>query len=142
MNANRRADRSRRGYSLAELAVAMMVVMTAMTVSIKVLGWNATERRASDRRDWALQTASNVLEGASALPFDKVDTAAVQSLAHATDSEKVLPGASWEIAVADDPESPVPARRIQLKLQWKERSALLSGPVRLTSWVYRRRPAQ
>src|SRR5437660_1076339 len=73
MNANRPQTRPRRrGYTLIEMAIAVIVVMTAMGVTVRVLGWNARERRAADRREWAVQAASNILERVSAEPFDRV----------------------------------------------------------------------
>ena len=44
--------------------------MIAMTLTVKVLGWVGTEHRAWDRRQWAAQEASNLMEQATARPFD------------------------------------------------------------------------
>ncbi len=142
MNANPFRTRPRRGYTLIELAISVVVVMAAMGVTVKVLGWVATERRAADRRDWAVQTVSNVMERVSSGPFDRVTPEAVKAVAAATSADRALPGAVWGVTVEDEPGGPAPARRVALQLRWKERSGGLSLPVRLTAWVYRKGPSQ
>lgn len=142
MNPNHSRTRPRRGYTLIELAVSLLVVMAAMGVSVKVLGWVATERRAADRRDWALQTVSNVLERVTSGPFDRATAGEVKALAAATAAGRSLPGAAWEVAVEDEPGAPAPARRVSLQLRWNERAGGLGAPVRLTAWVYRRGPSR
>ena len=136
MNANRSRSRPRRGFGLAELAISAMVVMVAMGVTVKVLGWVATERRAADRREWAVQTVSNVLERVGSEPFDRVTTETVKTIAAATTRDRALPDAVWEVAVEDDKDAPIPSRRVSLQLRWKERSGGWGAPVRLTAWVY------
>ena len=137
MNAKRTQTRPRRGYTLLELAVSVMVLMTAMIVSVRVLGWVGNERRASDRRQWALQTASNVLERVSREPFERVTPETVKSIAAATAAERALPDPAWEVAVDVVKGEATPSKRVTLGLRWKERSGELGAPVRLTSWVFR-----
>jgi Tfp pilus assembly protein PilV len=145
MNANRskrcptpRRRRPRRGYALVEVAISILIAMTAMVVMVKVLGWLGAERRSADRRGWAVQAASNVLERVAAEPFDRVTAETVKSIAAATGATKALPDAAWEIDVADEPDKPVASKRVGLSLRWKERSGGWSSPVRLTSWVFRK----
>jgi hypothetical protein len=110
--------------------------MAAMGVSVRVLGWIGTERRAADRRLWATQALSNLAERVSAEPFGRVAPARAKELASEAHADRVLPEAEWSIDVADEPR-PVPARRVALLLRWKERSGGWDGPARLTFWVYR-----
>lgn len=141
MNANRKTTRPvRRAFTTLELAVSVLTVMTAMGMTVKVLGWVGTERRAADRRQWAAQVASNVLERASSEPFDRVTADTVKAIASRTDAARSLPGAEWEVSVVDEDPSPVPARRVTLRLRWTERSGNWVAPVRLTSWVFRGGP--
>ncbi len=137
MNANRKGTRPRRGFTLPEVAIAAFVLVVAMGLSVKVLGWLGTERRAADRRQWAIQATSNVMERIVSEPFDRVTVETARALADKAEASRALPGADWEIAIEDDRDAPVPGRRISLRLRWKERSAEPVAPVRLTSWVYR-----
>ena len=127
----------RRGYGMAEVAVALLLLMVAMNLMVRILGVVGTERRASDRRLWAVETASNVLERASSEPFDAVTAKAVRAIADEADVAKVLPGAAWDVAVEADKEATVVAKKIALRLRWKERSGEWTSPVRLSTWVYR-----
>jgi hypothetical protein len=121
-----------------ELAVSVLVLLAAMSVTVKVLGWFGNERRAADRRQWAVQAASNVLERVASEPFDRVTAERTREIAAATGAAKVLPGAAWDVAVEDDRDLPVPARRVYVQLRWEERTGGWGSPVRLTTWVYRR----
>ena len=40
----------------------MLVLMVVMASTVKLLGFVAGDRRASERRQWAIQTVSNVME--------------------------------------------------------------------------------
>jgi len=138
MKTQRAAPRRRRqGYALLDVTVALFVAVTAMTVTVKVLGWMAAERRAGDRRQWASQEAANVLERAVAGPYDALTAERVRALASAAKAETVLPGAAWDVEVADDPAAPRPARRVSLRLRWRDRSGGWGAPVRLSAWVFR-----
>ena len=129
----------RRGYGLAEVAVALLLLMVAMNLMVKVLGVVGSERRAADRRLWAVETASNVLERVSSEPFDSITVDAVRAVADQSGASQVLPGAVWEVSVDDDKESKAPARKVSLRLRWKERSGEWGAAVRLSAWVYRGR---
>lgn len=136
-----RNDRRRRrgGFTLIELAMALLLLGVAMGVTMKVLSGVGRDRRAADRRQWALQEVANVMERVGAEPFERVTAERALAIAGELKADRVLPEASWEIAVTDDRDSPVPGRRVSVRLRWKDRSGGWDSPVRLTSWVYRRR---
>lgn len=134
----RRGGRPRGGYTLIELALSLLVLLAAMGVTVRVLGWVGKDRRAADRRQWAVQTAGNVMERVSAGPFEKVTTGEANTIAAAAGAGRVLPDAAWEVAV-DEVKEPAPGKRVTLRLRWRETGLGLSGPVRLTAWVYPRR---
>lgn len=142
MNAQTRGTpagrRRRRAYGLVEVGMAVMLIVAAMSLMVKALGVVANERREADRRLWAVEAASNVLERASAEPFEGITREKVDAIAADTGAERVLPGAAWESTVEDDRGAPVPAKRVSLRLRWKNRSGGLGEPVRLSTWVYRK----
>ena len=64
-----RSTRSRRrGSLLVEVAMAAVLLMIAMTLTVKVLGLVALERRASERRQRALFEVANVMERITSYP--------------------------------------------------------------------------
>jgi hypothetical protein len=143
MTANRQATGAgprRGGYTLVEVVLSVVVLLSAMTVVVKVLGWVGVEQRVADRRSWAVQEVANLMERLTAEPFEDITRARARSLSGERTANRVLPGAEWEADVGDETAGPVPAKRVTLRLRWKARSGGWEGPVRLTSWVYRRRP--
>ena len=135
---NPRGPSRRGGYTMVELAVSVLVLVAAMGISVRVVGWVGAERRSADRRQWALQEVANVMERVSAEPFDRVTPAKARAIASGSDAAGRLPGGSWEVAVDDERDSPVPARRVSVRLRWKDRSGGWEAPARLTAWVFRR----
>ena len=134
----RRGGRRRGGYTLVELAMSLLVLLAAMGVTVRVLGAVGKDRRAADRRQWAVQAVGNVMERVTAEPFEKVTDGEAKKIADRAGASDLLPGAAWEVAVVEVKE-PVPGKRVTLRLRWKETGVGLSGPVRLTAWVYPRR---
>ncbi len=140
MFARRRAGR--RGYALLEITVAVVLLLAAMNLTVKMLGWVAAERRGVDRRHWAIQSVANVMERVTAEPFDRVTVETARSIASRSGAATVLPGAEWSIAVDDDRDAPIPARRVSINLRWKERAVGWEAPVRVSSWVFDKGRAQ
>lgn len=127
---------NRRGYSLLELTMSVIVLMAAMSLTVKVLGWVGMERRAADRRLWAIQEMGNVMERVAGEPFDKLTKASVESLTTEGHLERVLPGALWEVGVVDDDKKALTSKRVTIGLRWKERAGGWEAPLTLTTWVY------
>ena len=63
--------RASQGSLLAELAMSAAMLMIAMALTVKVLGWVGVQQRAWDRRQVAVQEASNLMERLTARPFDE-----------------------------------------------------------------------
>ena len=134
--------RRRKGSFLAEMAMSAAMLMIAMTLTVKVLGWMATEHRAWDRRQWAAQEASNLMEQATARPFDDVSTKTLGDLTLSPQARRLLPDAELKADVVEnDPAGGPGSKRVVVRLRWKDRSGGWDSPVHLTSWIYRGRPA-
>jgi hypothetical protein len=138
MTSRRIGKRPRRGYTLVEIAVAALLLMAAMSITVKALGWVARERRSADRRQWAAQEVSNVMEQLTAEPFEKLNTARAREITLASKAERVLPGASWQVEIVNEARPDFPGKRLSLLLRWKDRVGEWGAPVRLTSWVFGR----
>ena len=131
----------RRGSLLAEVAMSSVMLMIAMALTVKVLGWVGVERRAWDRRQWAAQEVSNLMEEATSRPFEEVSTASLKGLAISPHAQALLPGAELAAEVAEnDPAGGPGSKRVSIRLRWHNRSGEWDAPVRLTSWIYSGRP--
>ena len=126
---------------LVEVAMSAVMLMIAMTLTVKVLGWMGIEQRAWDRRQWAAQDASNLMEQATARPFDEVTTTALEELTLSPQALRLLPGAELKADVVEnDPAGGQGSKRVVVLLRWRDRSGDWDSPIRLTSWIYRGRP--
>jgi len=133
--------RPRRGVLLPELAMATVMLMIGMTLTVKVLGYAGQQRRAAEQRERAVQEAANAMERLTARPFDEVNPDRAAALAISPASLPSLPGA--ELSVTVDESRPGPgrsAKRIAVRLRWRNRAGDWDAPVRLTTWIERWRP--
>ncbi len=122
---------------LAETAAAAVLLAVAMVATVKLLGWTAAERRASERRGWALQEAANTMETLTALPFDRLTQEEAGRRAELSGAaQEVLPGGRMHVEIHDEPSPPM--KRIHLTLRWAGASGLGEAPVRLTAWIGRK----
>lgn len=120
-----------------------VMLMIAMALTVKVLGWAGAERRAWDRRQWAAQEASNLMEEATSRPFEAVTASALKSLQLSPQARALLPAAELASEVAEnDPAGGPGSKRVAIRLRWHNRSGEWDAPVRLTSWIYRGRPGR
>ena len=61
---------ARRGSLLAEVTMAAVLLMIAMTLTVKVMGYAGIERRATERRQRALLEVANLMERITAYQFE------------------------------------------------------------------------
>ncbi len=136
-----RPRRSRRGSLLAEVAMSGAMLMIAMGLTVKVLGWVGAQRRAWDRRQVAVQEAANLMERLTGKPFDSVTPESTHSLPLSPRARQSLPKVELKIDVREnDRAGGSGSKRVAIQLRWQGRSGEWDAPVRLTSWIYRGRP--
>jgi hypothetical protein len=132
---------ARRGSFLVEAALSAAMLMVAMTLSVKLVGWLGAEQRSWDRRQLASAELSNLMEELTGQPFDAVTPLAVRDLPLSPQARRSLPGAELKIDVVEnDPVGGVGSKRVAIRLRWLGRSGQWDAPVRLVSWIYRGRP--
>jgi Tfp pilus assembly protein PilV len=132
----------RRGSLLIELTVATAMLIIGMSLAVKVLGYAALQRRSAEQRQRALQEVANVMERITADPFDEVTPERARAMSISPSATSSLPGA--ELAVEVTPSQPGAgrsARRIAVRLRWRNRAGEWEAPVRLTTWIERGRAA-
>ena len=127
----------RRGFTLLELAAAGVLMAAALVVCVQVLGWIALERRAADRRQWATQEVSNVMEHLTTRSWDELTAEAAQGVQLSQSASEVLPEAELHADVTISEMEPA-AKRITVELRWRNRAGEFDAPVRLTTWLFRR----
>ena len=132
----------RRGSLLPELAMSAVMLAIVMTLTVKVLGYAGQQRRSSDLRQRALLEVANVMEQITCDPFERITSERARRVSISPTAAGMLRGA--ELAVEVKEEQPGPgrsAKRIAIRLRWMGRSGEWEAPVRLTTWVERRRPS-
>jgi hypothetical protein len=130
----------RRGSLLVEVAMAAVLLMIAMGLTVKVLGLVAVERRASERRQRALFEVGNLMERITAYPFDEVTPELGRRLALTPTSAQSLPDAQLAVDIAgSEPGAGRSAKRVAIRLRWRGPEGEWVAPVRLSSWIERRR---
>jgi Tfp pilus assembly protein PilV len=137
----KRRPRARRGTVLLETAISAMILMIAMTLAAKVTASLAAERRAWDRRGVAAVEVANALERIAAKPFDALAVGPVEGLSLSPTATATLPGAELTADAADDPAGELAARRVTIRLRWRDRAGDWGAPVRLVTWIHRRKEA-
>jgi Tfp pilus assembly protein PilV len=135
------AFKNRRGSMLVEVTMATVILMIVMTVAVKTLALAARERSAAERRERALAEASNVMERLTAEPFDEVTPERAHALVLPPLARQVLAHGelSVDVSAAEPAPGGVAAKRVAVGLRWRNRTGEWETPVRLTSWIYRRR---
>jgi hypothetical protein len=119
--------------------MSAVMLIIAMSLIARVVGWTAADRRNLDRREWAVQEAANLMERLSARPFEDLTADAVKDTPLSPEAARTLPDAKLDVEIVDDdPAGGDDSKRITLGLRWRSRSGEWDAPVRLTSWVYRR----
>jgi prepilin-type N-terminal cleavage/methylation domain-containing protein len=125
----------RRGFTLIEIAVSVVLLAAAMMLTVQVLGWVASGRRASERRQWAAQEAANVMERFTALPWERISPESARAVTLSPEARQGLP--HEELAVSVDDQDGGRSKRVSVRIRWRNRAGEWDAPVRLTAWVYR-----
>jgi hypothetical protein len=118
---------------MVEVVLAAFMLGIGMTLTMKMLGWVALERRVAERRECAVQEAANLMERLGAFRWNELTDERARRLALSERARAALPGAELSVRVerpADD------ARRLVVNLRWRNRAGSFDRPVRLTSWRF------
>jgi hypothetical protein len=125
---------------LVEVTMASVILMVLMSVAIKVVGFVAHERGAASRRQRALVEAGNAMERITAYSFDQVTPEEAKRIVLPESARHALPGSELTVDVTTvDRPADRAAKRITVRLRWRDRAGNWEAPIRLTSWMERRR---
>jgi prepilin-type N-terminal cleavage/methylation domain-containing protein len=134
-NINTTSQKSRRGFTLLELIVALILLGTVSTIVIPALGWMGVENRLSLQRQEAVQGLGNLMDELTSRPYADLTTDAAEKLELPEALRNQLPGAKLKVEIA---ETEPGVKRIRLELGWNQRSGRPIAPLRLTAWVHER----
>ena len=132
---------ARRGSLLVELALSAAMLIIAMGLTVKVLGWVGAQRRNWDRRQVAVQEVANVMERLTARPFESVTPESTRDIPLSARARQSLPRVELKVDVQENDKVGGPgSKRLAIALRWQGRSGEWDAPVHLTSWIYLGRP--
>jgi prepilin-type N-terminal cleavage/methylation domain-containing protein len=126
---------TRRGFTLIEVTITVVLLAAAMTAIVQVLGWVAAERRAIERRQWAVEEAANLMERVTAAPFDEITAESARAVTLSAPVREKLPGPELTVNVSA-PEAAHGGKRVAIGIRWRGRGGTWEAPVRLTAWIY------
>ncbi len=121
---------------MLEITASVVMLATAMTVTVQLLGSLAAERRAAERRLCAVQEVANLMERVAARPWGEVTPDGLRAVSLNPGALRALPAAELT-ATVDDASASRGEKQIRIRLRWRDRSGNWTAPVRLTAWVYR-----
>jgi hypothetical protein len=125
------------------MAMSTVILVVVMSLAIKILGWVALERRGTERRERATLEVANLMERLTAYPYEQVTPELARKSTLSTETAASLPGAELKVDVAaNEPAKDRSAKRIAIQLRWRNQQGDWVAPVRLTSWIERRRPSR
>ncbi len=128
---------TRRGVSMVEMIVAACLLTCAMAMVAQVIGRSAARRRDAGHHRIAVQEAANVMERLAVRPFDELTPDGVADEQLSPQAGQSLPEGVVEVHVTEAAGEP-DARRIEVEIRWRGRSAQPDPSVELVTWRYRR----
>jgi hypothetical protein len=135
---NRQWDtQMRRGISLLEAAVSIVVLGAALMTTAQILRWTALQERSTERRRCALEAATAVLDRFTLEPWEAITPSQAATLSLPRETAQSLGESRLIVKVAEEPGKPA-AKRISVELGWGPTGRGAIDEVRLTTWVFQR----
>ena len=134
-NINTTSQKSRRGFSLLEMIVALVLLGAVTTIVIPALGWMGVENRLSLQRQEAAQGLGNLMDELTSRPYEQLTSDAAENLELPEALRNQLPGAKLKVEISGTEPG---VKRIRMELGWNQRNGRPIAPMRLTAWVHER----
>jgi len=126
----------RRGFTILELSVAMIILGALMTLCVKWVGASGAQQREVRWREAALAEAANVMERLAAQKWDELSPERVAKVAISEETRQRLPDGSLAVQVTQSAGEPV-AKEIAVTVRWRPRTGVPDAQVRLVAWRFR-----
>lgn len=123
-----------RGFTLVEMMVAGVLLMTVTMIVVPGIYWVHRERRQTEYRQIAIVEVENMMERVVSLPFNDITQSKVDKFVLSESALRQLPNADLNIEISESGNKPL-MKKIQVQLGWNDHRGINVVPVRLTSWV-------
>lgn len=136
----RSGDGQRRGLTLIEVSVSILLVGVLGSLIAQSLVLRAHQQRAVERRELAVAEAGNLMQQLTSISWNDLTQERLATFSLSDNLRQAVPAATLDLAVepsADKPE----AKRISIKIAYPGPAGQAVRPIRLTSWVYRIEPS-
>jgi type II secretory pathway pseudopilin PulG len=130
----------RRGLSILELTVAMIILGTLMGLCLKWVAATGGQQREAQWRALAVREAANTMERLAAQSWEDLSADRAAKLALSEEARQSLPEGDLAVQVtpaagaAGDPES----KEIAVTVRWRPRPETPEARVRLVAWKFRK----
>ena len=128
--------RSRAGFSLLEMFVAVIVFGTALVVFLPMMQAVGFQQRQTDLRLLALREAENLLEELAPRPWDELTSESLASQSLSDEAKSRLPQAALKLELSE-PAEPAASKRVSVQVSWSPRTGQAAQSVRLSAWFFR-----
>jgi Tfp pilus assembly protein PilV len=136
-----RQRRTRRGTSIAEVSMAVVIASLVMIGIAQLLAMTARQHRVMDRRFRADLEAANVMEDLLSRSFEEIAAETQPKIELSEVFRSALPDANLDIQIAPDDESD-DVRRLTVRIDWQNTAQQRTRPVQLVAWKYRQESSQ
>ncbi len=127
----------RRGLTLLELTVAMVILGALMSLCVKWVAAAGGQQREARWREAALREAANVMERLTAQPWEKLSQELASSASLSEEVRGSLPDGALTVQVTEAAGEP-PSKEIAVTVRWRPRPETPEAQVRLVAWKFRR----
>jgi Tfp pilus assembly protein PilV len=127
--------RRRRGVTLIELAVSLLLMVTAVVAIVELVATSGVQRRLIQQRRLALAEVANRAERIALLPWDEATVDNLRTWQASEDLKAALPSAECHAEVTDETAAPT-ARRIRLAVRANDTSGQAIEYAALTFWKF------
>jgi type II secretory pathway pseudopilin PulG len=129
--------RRRRGMTLVEAGVALVVVAAAGLALVQLVALAARQQRAAEIRLLAVQEVANQAERVALRNWDEAAVGQATSWEPGPELAERARRPACRMTVTEE-AGPPPARRILLQVDWLDAAGQRVSPVELTVWKFRR----
>ncbi len=127
--------KDRRGITLSELAVALVVLLAAMAAMVQLMAATAGQRRLVEQRRIALEEIANQAERVAMLPWEQTSPEALTTWEPSAELTAAIDRAVCTAEVTEETEAPR-ARRIRLVVTWPNAAGQPVEPASVTLWKF------
>ena len=131
------SERTRRGVTVIEATVALVVVAAAAAVGTKTLLSAASHRRHIAERGAAAMEVANAMERVAGGKIEPLETARSEALPLSPEATRILPQGAMTLTIAPavrNEGGAVLSQRVTVELVWKNGAGQRAAPARLSAW--------